>query len=186
MPHNNAQCRLCEFKRRTPPGRIECSIEAVADAEKKADERFRVYTTDALVQLTIRFVPVGQGVDIIERGKRGECPIGKFKYPNTDNPDAPKPGPPAPPPKPVHYADWPDNCKALAKEAIPTDAGIGDVVTRMIAEKRIGAVTAGRVLIDEFGAANTTKNAIAWVLGRPCQCSDHQAHLNQLYPLPTT
>jgi hypothetical protein len=146
MPHNNAICMFCENRRRTSPSRVECSVE--------------------LVGLTIDRVPVGKGVNIVERGERGECPIGKIKYPNKDNPDALKPGPSPEPPKPIPRGEWPWYVNLIAFKAAPEDVGAGDTVYRLI------------------GSENSENFQVAFkeTFGIDCGCDVRRGDWNVKYP----
>lgn len=78
---------------------------------------------------------------------------------------------------------WPDNCKELAKKAIPTDKGLGDVAARLIANKSFDTVLAGSVIAGQFGNLNTFIGVFKWLVGEDCGCTDKQVKLNALYPL---
>jgi hypothetical protein len=67
MSPNHEICCLCPQSRRTSPARIECRLEMV----------------------TLRTLRAGTGVDIVDRGRLGECPIGLITFPDAENRDTP-------------------------------------------------------------------------------------------------
>jgi O-methyltransferase len=183
MPHNNGTCLSCEWKRRTSASRVECSVRVAIDDDARNSPNTVIPIS--AVGANVVVVPSGKGVDIIKRGEKGECPIERIKYPNANNPDAPKPSYPAPLPQPTPYFDWPANIKWLAERARPGEIGVGQIIQRMISDRpsfeelrKIGAV-----LFWEFGQANTALNVMKWALGRECNCGDNAEHLDKLYPL---
>jgi len=184
MPHNNAICQLCEWKRRTSPSRIECSIRTATD-DDVCDKPHTVIPISAM-GANVVVVENGHGTDIIERGERGECPIGRIKYPDKDNPDAPKPSDPPPPPQRVPYFDWPANIKWLAARAKPGENGVGSVIARMIEDRPSfeELLKIGAVLFWQWGQVTAITNAMNWALGRECNCGDNAKHLDDIYPLP--
>jgi hypothetical protein len=75
---------------------------------------------------------------------------------------------PPPPIQPIPFAEWPRYAKRLARRAVPTDRGIGDVVQRLAA--KVGG--------ERF------KRIYKKITGKKCGCTDRQKRLNELYPLP--
>lgn len=101
----------------------------------------------------------GDGQSIVDHGKSGYCPLGKF--------DKPLESPPPNPLKPISREQWPAWVNLLAARAVPEDVGIGDVVARLIGEKT------GLLFKAAFKA----------LTGMDCGCSGRQASWNILYKL---
>lgn len=69
--------------------------------------------------------------------------------------------------EPIPRNDWPMWAKAISQFSKPEDAGIGDVVARMIGDEKSAAFKAWH----------------QWVFGKPCGCTGRQKRWNQFYPL---
>ena len=100
------------------------------------------------------------------------------------SPPPPKPAPPKPV-DPIPRDHWSYAVRTLMVECQSNEAGLGDVVKRMIDAGEM-LLLVGAVLVSEFGLTVTVTNAIASWRGKSCSCDAKRAILNQKYPRTTS
>ena len=85
------------------------------------------------------------------------------------------------PPKP--RSNWPPEMKKLVAHAIASDTGCGEIISRLIDNGGIDALTAGKVLAKQYGKLQTMAAAFRHFTGGDCGCADKHARLNRDFPL---